>query len=151
MRLIEKRGLAAPSSHLQDYIRSSLKTSLRDLSDEPIRELKVVPVLHQHVIVSPDPNVRQLNQSRMTTGSVDGIHVARAKSQTRLPSTCGVPDHVVAVNIQNRWHLLVAVDLRLCERRTKATIALEVNHHFYEVRAKTDRSISKTTALGVDH
>jgi hypothetical protein len=26
-----------------------------------------------------------------------------------------------------------------------------VNHHFYEVRAKTDRSISKTTALGVDH
>jgi hypothetical protein len=60
----------------------NLKTSLRDFSDEPICNLQVVPVLHQHVIVSLDAHRWQLNQGCMATSSVDSVHVSRAKSQT---------------------------------------------------------------------
>src|SRR5262245_2591801 len=59
------------------------ESSLRDLSNEPIRDLQIVPVLHQHVVISFNPHIWQLNQSCMATGSVDCIHVVRAKCQTR--------------------------------------------------------------------
>ena len=72
--LFEKQGLVIKTCYLnrspclscQGFIQNLycqgnhaiLETCLRDFSDEPVCNLQVVSVLHQHVIISLDSNVR---------------------------------------------------------------------------------------------
>lgn len=116
---------AGPAS---DVWRTQLEAALRNLLDEPVGHLQIVPVLHEHVGIALDANARQLNQPCFSASIIDGVHISRAEGEPGLPGTCGISDNVVAVHVQNRLHLLVAIELGLRERRAITAVALNVNH-----------------------